>query len=118
MTPVLDQARRLCASLDKAQTHPSAVVAAFKLVALVPKLVEYALSLEEANTHLVRHVVCKCEWCGDEFNVPLSCLKSKRYSGRFCSCKCAAESRSSDCQDRKKREEVRAMAALDNPDSD
>jgi hypothetical protein len=78
----------LVIALEKEKEHGAAAVLAFKLAALVPALIEHAARLEQSVKLNIRHVVCKCEWCGDEFKVFHSEMKSGKKSGKYCSRAC------------------------------
>lgn len=92
---LLQNAMDLYIELEKEKDHGAATVLAFKLVAMVPALVQHAERLEQSVKQSVRHVMCKCEWCGNEFKVFHSELKDGRKSGRFCSRVCLDETRES-----------------------
>jgi len=85
---LLQNAMDLVIALEKEKDHGAAAVLAFKLATLVPALIEHAERLEQSVKLNIRHVVCKCEWCGNEFKVFHSEMKSGKKSGKYCSRPC------------------------------
>ena len=88
---LLQNAMDLVIALEKERDHGAAAVLAFRLAAMVPALIEHAERLEQSVKLNTRHVVCKCEWCGDEFKVYHSEMKSGKKSGKYCSRACFEE---------------------------
>lgn len=90
---LLQNAMDLYIALEKEKDHGAAAVLAFKLATLVPELVQHVERLEQSVQQNIRHVVCKCEWCGNDFKVFHSELKLGKKSGRYCSRSCLDETR-------------------------
>lgn len=90
---LLQNAMELYVALEKEKEHGAATVLAFKLVAMIPALIEHAERMELSVQQNIRHVMCKCEWCGNEFKVFHSEMKAGKKSGKYCSKACWEETR-------------------------
>lgn len=112
---LLQSATELCIQLERAKDPVESVQIAFKLVKMVPSLVQYAEQLEQSVASNTRHVVCKCEWCGTEFKVYQSELRAGKKSGRYCSRKCWEEQRADIRESREKPEDADDLADTEDP---
>jgi hypothetical protein len=90
---LLQNATSMHIALELEKNPVKAVAMAFELVKMIPALVRYSEGLEKAVNSTVRHLDCKCEWCGDEFRVYNSELKRRKKAGRFCKITCLTASR-------------------------
>ncbi len=73
---LLQNAMDLYVALEKEKEHGAATVLAFQLVAMIPALIEHAERMELSVRRMelsvqqnIRHIVCKCARCGEEFKV-------------------------------------------------
>lgn len=108
---LLQTATELQIQLERTRDHVEAVQLAFKLVKMVPAIVQYAEQLEQSVASNTRHVICKCEWCGSEFKVYQSEIRAGKKSGRYCSRACWEEMRA-DIRNERMKEEAE-LDALD-----
>jgi hypothetical protein len=90
---LLKTAMDLYVALEKEKEHGAAAVLAFKLAAMVPALIEHAERMELSVRQNIRHIVCKCSWCGEEFKVFHSEMRAGKKSGKYCSMACWEETR-------------------------
>lgn len=91
MTAIVTDVESLLDQLAAERDHSKAAVQAFRLAELVPGLVHYTQSLEQALKKSTRKLDFQCTWCGDSFQVYISEIQGKRKSGKYCSVSCSTE---------------------------